>query len=62
MGPIFENAAIFGEEFAEHLRREVRLASPDDMVVRALDDGNGVDLHITEVLNDLPGSFLAAAD
>lgn len=57
--PVFEDASVYGEQLAEHVGGEAGVVVPEDVVVRAFDDGDGVDLYVAEAFDYLCGAFFA---
>jgi hypothetical protein len=57
--PPLEHAAVGGEQLVEHFGRVVRQARPERVVVGALDDVDGVNLDVAELLNGLRRALFA---
>jgi hypothetical protein len=62
MAPVLEHAVVHGLELVEHIGVVVEAAGPEDMVVSAPDNGEGVDLDVTEMLYGAGDAFLTSGE
>ena len=59
MGPMLKQRPVLLQQLLEMVTPECLVTGEDDLVVSALDSGNAVDLHKTEIMNKLQQILLA---
>ena len=57
VGPVFEDATVVGQQLVQHPGIVVGLAAPEGVFVGPMDNGDGVDLHVTEAFDGLGGTL-----
>lgn len=60
--PVFEDGAVGVVQLMEHVGVVIGDVGPEDVVVGALDDGDGVDLDVAEVFDGAEGGGFALAE
>ena len=53
MGKMLEHLPVAGKYFVEHVFAIVLIAAPEDVIMGAGDNANGIELYHPEVANDL---------